>query len=65
MIPVPQGQSAYNQDLIRSGMGLNADWEVMFEMSKPALEEVVLWNRRTGQRILIKLEALTTKFDNL
>lgn len=62
MPDVPAGVSAYTLDTVRSGMGLSADWEVMFESAKPVLEEFVLWNRTSGQRVLIKLEALTSKF---
>lgn len=59
--PVPKGMSAYTIDSVRSGVMLSAGWEAMFEMSKPVLDELVLVNQHTGQRILIKLEAQSFK----
>lgn len=63
MTPVPEGISAYAVDTIRSGVMLSAGWEAMFEMSRPVLEEIVLVNQHTGQRILIKLEPQHFKLD--
>lgn len=60
--PVPNGLNAYQIDTVRSGVMLSAGWEVMFEMSKPVLDEVVLVNQTTGQRVLVKLEAQSHKF---
>jgi hypothetical protein len=62
MAPVPNGMNAYQIDSVRSGVMLSAGWEIMFEMSKPVLDEVVLVNQTTGQRILVKLEAQSHKF---
>ena len=58
---VPKGMNAYQIDSVRSGVMLSAGWEAMFEMSKPVLDELVLVNNNTGQRILIKLEAQSFK----
>jgi hypothetical protein len=63
MPDVPTGVSAYSLDTVRSGLGLTAHWEIMYESSKPVLEEFVLWNRESGQRVLIKLEAQSFKFN--
>lgn len=60
---VPTGLNAYQIDMVRSGVQLSAGWEAMFEMSKPILDELVLVNTHTGQRILIKLEAQAFKQD--
>jgi hypothetical protein len=60
---VPKGMNAYQIDTIRSGVQLSGGWEAMFEMSKPVLNEVVLVNQHTGQRILVKLEAQSFKLD--
>jgi hypothetical protein len=54
---VPPGQNAYQIDSVRSGVMLSAGWEAMFEMSKLVLDEVVLVNQHTGQRLLVKFEA--------
>lgn len=64
MYPVPSGVSAYTVDPIRSGQAISAGWDIMFESGKDVLNEVVLVNTTTGQRILVKLEALTDKFGN-
>ena len=61
--PVPKGMNAYQIDSVRSGSMLSAGWEVMYELSKPVLEELVLVNMNTGQRILVKLEAQAFKQD--
>lgn len=60
---VPNGLNAYQIDSVRSGVPLSAGWEVMFEMSKPVLDEIVMVNQTTGQRILVKLEAQSFKFN--
>jgi hypothetical protein len=54
---VPPGRNAYQIDSVRSGVMLSAGWEAMFEMSKLVLDEVVLVNQHTGQRLLVKFEA--------
>lgn len=62
MLPLPPNTSPYTMDPIRSGMGISAGWEIMFESGKDVLNEVVLINTTTGQRVLVKFEALTDKF---
>ena len=64
MEPVPEGKSAYHIDPVRSGQAISAGWDIMFESGKDVLDEVVLVNTTTGQRVLVKFEALTDKFGN-
>lgn len=61
MIPVPKGVSPYTVDSVRSGTPLSGGWDAMFESGKSVLDEVILVNFNTGQRVRLVFEPHTIK----